>query len=151
MAVLFLDTSALFKRYMQTEPGAARVLDLCDPDSGNALYLSALTSIEVAAALNQRVRERRIRPGQRDNRWAAFQDDLDSQYRVIAWDDAIRQTAERLVFAHPLRGYDAVHVATALRLAQMLAGIQAEVVFCSGDQRQARAAQSEGLTAEIIG
>lgn len=151
MGALFFDTSALLKRYIQTEPGSTRVLDLCDPQSGNALYLSALTSIEVASALNQRVRERRMRPSQRDNRWRIFRRDLDIQYQVIAWDDAIRQTAEHLVFAHPLRGYDAVHIAAALRLSQMLAGLSAEIVFCTGDQRQARAAQAEGLAAEFIG
>lgn len=150
MAVFFLDTSALVKRYDQLEAGAFRVLELCDPAAGHALYLSAVASVELGSALNRKGREGRLSPEQRDGRWTAFRRDLADQYRLVAWDQQVQEIAERLVFAHPIRAYDAVQLASALRAARFLAGLAGEVTFCTADRNQGRAGVSEGLQVELL-
>jgi predicted nucleic acid-binding protein len=150
VALLFLDTSALVKRYDTAEPGADRVAELCDRSPGQAVVLAALAPVEVASALSRKVRDGRFTLAERDERWAAFGSDLELQYQVIGWDEGIRMASQRLVFAHPIRAYDAVQVASALRLAQLLANLT-EVTFCTSDRRQAQTAAVEGLHAELIG
>lgn len=150
MAYLFLDTSALVKRYDTAEPGAARVAELCDQAWSHQLAVAALAPVEVASAMSRKLREGRITLHERDDRWAAFESDLELQYQVIAWDDGIRMASQRLVFTHPIRAYDAVHLASALRLAEVLAGLT-EVTFCTADRGQLQAATAAGLEAELIG
>ena len=149
MAFLFLDTSALVKRYDISELGADRVAELCDQTSNQDVVLASLTPVEVASAMNRKLREGRFTVAERDDRWRAFGADLELEYQVIAWDEIILTHSQRLVFAHPLRAYDAVQVASALRLAQLLAGLT-EVTFCTADHRQAEAAIAEGLQTELV-
>ncbi len=53
MAVYFLDTSALVKRYV-AETGTVWVTSLMVPAAGNLLYLARLTAVEVVSALVRR-------------------------------------------------------------------------------------------------
>lgn len=60
MAWLFLDTSALARRYLRAEPDAGHVAALCRPRSGHTLVISRLTSAEIASALARARRAGRI-------------------------------------------------------------------------------------------
>ena len=151
MAIVFFDTSALIKRYDQAEAGANRVLELCDRALGNTLMVSALVSAELASALSRKVREGRLSVPERDDHWAAFRDDERDEYRTQLWTSDIRETAERLVFLYPLKAYDAVHLATALQVSRVLAPLPGDLVFCTADRAQARAAAAEGLAVELSG
>ena len=55
MAVYFLDSSAVVKRYAQ-ETGSAWVELLTDPQAGHHLYLARITAVEVVAAVARRQR-----------------------------------------------------------------------------------------------
>ena len=55
MAVYFLDSSAVVKRYAQ-ETGSAWVEALTAPSAGNALYLAHITAVEIVAAVTRRQR-----------------------------------------------------------------------------------------------
>jgi hypothetical protein len=46
MAIYFLDTSAIVKRYI-AEPGQAWVLSLCDPAQQHDLYISQITLVDL--------------------------------------------------------------------------------------------------------
>jgi Lipase maturation factor len=56
MAAIFLDTSALLRRYDRSEPGASRVRAICAPARGHTLLLARVASVEVASALTRKSR-----------------------------------------------------------------------------------------------
>lgn len=148
--ILFFDTSALVRRYDALEPGADRVRMLCDSREGNVIYITELTPIEIASAFSRKLREGRINITQRELRWRAFRRHRRGQYRMIMLDNAIRAEAQRLVFAHPLRAYDAVQVASALRARQLLPAGAPDFQLVTADRAQARAAAAEGLAVELV-
>jgi uncharacterized protein len=55
VAVYFLDSSAVVKRYAQ-EIGSAWVTALTDPQAGHRLYLARITAVEVVAAVARQQR-----------------------------------------------------------------------------------------------
>lgn len=150
MAVVFFDTSALIRRYDRAEPGSARVRALCRASAGNALLIARVTPVEVAAAAQRKVREGRLDSEGSRRFWRLFRLHLRHQYRVIALDEEVYRSAELLLTGHPLRAFDALQVATALRAAQMLAGLTADFRFCTADRQQATAARGERLRVELV-
>jgi predicted nucleic acid-binding protein len=146
---VYLDTSALVRRYAASEPGSARVRDLCEPSTGNRLLLCNLTRVEVASALGLKARRREIDAAERDALWSLFLTHLRDQYLVSDVDDWALERAVNLVCVHQLRAYDAVQLAVALRARSLVS--QQSVLFCTADVNQAQAAASEGLDVELIG
>lgn len=55
MAVYFFDSSAVVKRYIN-ETGTLWVQSIADPRSGNLIYIAAITSVEVVAAITRRMK-----------------------------------------------------------------------------------------------
>ncbi|MEH2240720.1 type II toxin-antitoxin system VapC family toxin [Nostoc sp.] len=53
MAIYFIDSSALVKRYI-SETGSAWVLGLFDPTLNNEVFIAAITSVEIIAAITRR-------------------------------------------------------------------------------------------------
>ena len=147
--ILFVDTSALVRRYDLAEPGAPRVVQLCRPASGNDVTVLAITSVEMFSALQRKLREGRIDRIQRDRMWRLFPAHRRAQYRVVALEPAIYRDAQRLLSRHPLRAYDAVQLAGALLVARSVSA-GSGVGFCTADRSQAVAARSEGLAVELI-
>ena len=148
MAAVFLDTSALVRRYFQPEPGANRVRAVCAPSRGHALLLARLAAVELAAALNRRVREGTLTRQGRDRRWRAFGIHWLNQYEVVEATDRIYRAAEPLVFRYPLRALDALQLASAVAAAAGIAG--ASFQFWTADRQQADAARGEGLVVELL-
>lgn len=62
MSVLFVDTSALVKRYLD-EKGSSRVNHLLDPRSGHMVLIAEISRVEAAAASAARCRPVRRRRG----------------------------------------------------------------------------------------
>jgi len=81
MAIYFLDTSAIVKRYI-AEPGQAWVLSLCDPAQQHDLYISQITLVEVVATICRRAREQSISLPERDRLVAAFRQDSRTSYNL---------------------------------------------------------------------
>jgi predicted nucleic acid-binding protein len=150
VAVVFFDTSALVRRYISSEPGANRVRNLCRRTSGHILMLSRLTAVELASAINRRLREGAITAARRDQLWRLFATHLRRQYRVVVPDEGTYRAAERLLRSYPLRAYDAMQVAGALHLADLFTGVAPDFRFCTADRGQADAARGEGLAVEFI-
>ena len=147
--ILFFDTSALVRRYHITEPGALSVRRLCHRSNSNELVIFSITSVEVASAFNRKVQEGRIEAAQRDRMWRLFLAHQRSQYTVVTFSNQIMRRAQRLLFRHRLRAYDAMQLAAALELARSLPR-GAEFRFCTADRPQTRAAEEEGLAVEFI-
>ncbi|MBI2298263.1 MAG: type II toxin-antitoxin system VapC family toxin [Armatimonadetes bacterium] len=145
MSTYFIDTSALVKRYL-TEPGTSFVEKVADPAAANILHVSALTRVEAAAACAGR-----YRAGQgftlqaRDAAVARMLQDFASHYEVVATSAAILSHAVALTQLHRLRGYDAVQLATALRVQATLPAELQPLTFLSADDDLLSAAQAEGL------
>jgi len=150
VAALLFDTSALVKRYDLAEAGARRVRALCRLSSGHTILIAPITAVELAAALNRKVREGRFGPVQRDLMWRLFLAHRRQRYHTLALDNPLYDHAARLPFAHPLRGYDAVQLACGLYARRLLAAVTSDVRLCTADQRLATAAAVEGLLVEFI-
>ncbi|MGH2355237.1 MAG: type II toxin-antitoxin system VapC family toxin [Chloroflexota bacterium] len=149
MPIVYFDTSALVRRYHPAEPGSSRVRALCRRTSGNVLTTAYLTPPEVASAFSRKLREGSISREQQRRGWRLFNRHRRDQYHVLALYDQICRRAEDLLFAHTLRAYDALQLATALQAARLL-GALADFSFCTADRAQAVAATAEGLQVELI-
>lgn len=148
MPAYYLDTSALVKRYA-AEAGTAWVTALIDPIAGHTLYTVRLTGVEMVAALNRKARTGELAPAQASSAIAAFRRAWLRRYRIVAVTVAVVEHAMDLAVRHGLRGYDAVHLASALEVADMRRrhGLPAPS-FVSADTDQRHAASSEGLSVE---
>jgi len=148
MAAVFLDTSALVRRYDRMEPGSSRVRAICARAQGNTLLLARIASVEVASAFARKVRDRTIRAADRTRLWRLFRTHWRDQYRVVSLTEDAYVHAERLLLRSPIRTLDALHIGCALVVASRLPGVQIE--FWTADKKQAEAARSQRLTVELI-
>jgi predicted nucleic acid-binding protein len=82
VAVYFLDSSAVVKRYAQ-ETGSAWVAALTDPQAGHRVYLARITAVEVVAAVARRQRGGAFSPADAAAALADFAHDLAHQYRQV--------------------------------------------------------------------
>jgi predicted nucleic acid-binding protein len=78
--------------------------------------------------------------------WLFLTDVANKEYAIIPLSDHIVASAVELTRRHPLRGYDAVHLATATTVRTALHGKELPpLVFVSADQALCEAAEAEGL------
>jgi len=153
MAVYYFDTSGLVKYYL-AETGSAWVYGLIDaalPDGSprHTIQITSIGVVEVAAAVARRQRMGQITRTTQQKTVALFLRHVQTRYTLLSLDEATFKLATDLTQHHPLRGYDAVHLAAALRLRAHLvaAGLPAPV-FISADDNQCATARAEGLMAE---
>lgn len=141
----FADSSALIKLYVQ-EIGSQWIRSLFDPATGNACYVSRVTSVEVTSGLARRVREGRLDLAAGQHSVAQLRTDFRLLFRVIELTPALTDSAMNRVSQHGLRAYDAVQLATALETATAYTatGLPAPTFLCS-DTRLTAAALAEGL------
>ena len=134
----YLDSSWWGSRYLR-EPRAAW--------SQNALAgvetsaTSRLSRVEVASLIERALRDRRLRPAPAAAAHRAFESDFIDCLVVEVTAEVIERAAD-LVRRHVISGSDAVHLASALVLAE---GLSEPVVFASLDARQRTAAAAEGF------
>ena len=148
MATYFLDSSAIAKRYV-AEVGTAWTSSLTDAGSRNVCWLAAVTRVEVVAALYRRHRMGHIGAVDTQRASAAFLHESAVAFRVLTTDSAVLDAALKLSGAHPIRAYDAIQLASALRLrAEYESAGLPPPVFVSSDQALNRAAAAEGLVVE---
>ena len=141
MILLYVDTSALFKRYVEedeTEAVLARMEEA--PNVGTVL----MTQVEVAAALAQAVRGQRMDENEARDAEREFLGDWDDFTR-IGVTDALTARAGELAWQHDLRGYDAAQLAAALVWQEATEGTEDEIVFACFDNELREAAKAEGL------
>lgn len=130
---LFVDTSALVRRYLQG-PERALVLDAMAADG--AWCASALCRSETLLALHRLA----VTPSQHERMWGRLRDDWDA-FVVIPVDDRCLAHAVELGATYGLRTIDAVHLAAADRLPR-------PARFLTFDRHQIPAAAARGF--EVI-
>ena len=136
---LYLDTSALIKRYIN-EPGTEDVRAWVR--GAEAVSLSIITRAETASGLT-RLQRRGIIP--QDNYQAALEQfRLDwAWYQRIPINEELIARADFLACQHSLRGYDAVHLASALVWQETL---MVPVTLATYEQELAEAGKKSGLS-----
>ena len=143
-----LDASVVVKRYAP-ERGSRWIKGLiANPE--NSVTIVKICIVEVAAALAKKVRTGEISRDDCQQTLNRFLADIErGDYDVLEIDDEVVSFAVNLTQRHPLRGYDAVHLAAALVLNHALAeaGLSS-LTFVAADNMLCKAAEKEKLTVE---
>jgi predicted nucleic acid-binding protein len=153
MTTYYLDASALVKYYVP-ERGSRWVVSLLnargsDDNWTHVTVTTLLSNVEGVCAIERAVRMGRLDAGSREIARRRLLLDLRHRFRILGVDSDLVLRASELAQVHPLRAYDALHLATALYLNSWLAGERMPAcVLVSADEDLLVAAQGEGLVVE---
>lgn len=134
--ILFVDTSALVKLYIEEEGSAS----MAQHARASRVAASVLAYAEIYATFGRRLREDLLTSDEHDHLVKRFERDWQSVIAMALRPD-LAARIPGLIADHPLRGADAVHLASVLALRD--AGL--ETRFAASDTRLVRAATAEGL------
>ena len=148
MAIYFMDSSALVKRYI-SETGSLWISGLFDPTLKNEVFVAAITSVEIVAAITRRAHGQSISATDAATVRNQFKDDLQTEYQVIEIKENIIVSGMTLAETHRLRGYDAIQLAAGCAVNSLcIASGLASMIFVSADNELNIAASNEGLDVE---
>jgi predicted nucleic acid-binding protein len=136
--MLYLDTSSLVKLYAPERESAAvkQLVEIAE-----FTVTSRVAYVETRAALAHKRREKLI--NLKDYRLIVQDFDHDwESYFIVDVSDVLVKTAGQLAEKHALRGYDAIHLASAVVVRRQG---NRSVNFSCFDARLSRAARREGL------
>lgn len=153
MALYFLDSSAIVKRYFQ-EPGHEWIERLHDPDQGHGLYIAQAALVEVVASICHKAREQRMPLEERDSTIDDFRRDVKNTYSVWVVDTMLYTAAGDLCRSHRLRAYDAVQLTCAIAVHRDILAAQLpdteppDFLFVSADNGLLAIAHAVGFRSE---
>lgn len=110
--IVYLDTSAFLKLYLQEE-GSTITRQLVD--DAIAVCAHVITYAEMCAAFTQAVRMQRLTDADRTRHKERFEIDWNA-LQVLSVDQPLVRRAGRLAEDFELRGFDSVHLAAAERI-----------------------------------
>jgi predicted nucleic acid-binding protein len=140
--ILYCDTSALIKRYVEEE-GTDIVDRLWSASVGIATSVVAFA--ETASTFSRKLREGILTDREYLSMLKTFKTDFDS-FVLVSVTPTLNSIIERLVTVYPLRGFDAIHLSSALMLRD--AGTL-PVQFACFDQALNEAAVKENITVAV--
>jgi predicted nucleic acid-binding protein len=148
VSIYYLDASALVKRYVD-EVGSDWLRAIVAAAVPPLLFTSRMTIVEVISAFARRVREGALTSDEFVAARDAFREDCLNEYQIMPPTMAIIDQAGVLLERHPLRAYDAVHLATALGAQEFLV-VQGHppLTFLSADDSLNAAATAAGLSVD---
>lgn len=144
VGVAYVDTSAFVKLYDAAEPGAEALRLRLRATKAAA---SVLLLPEAMSAVARKLRLKQIDADAARRLRGAIGRDFQNVLKVRLGVPVLRE-AERLLFSHPLRSSDAIHLASALVLGRTR---EEPSQFLTADRALADAAVSEGLDVERFG
>ena len=153
MALYFLDSSAIVKRYFQ-EQGHGWIETLHKADQGHTLYIAQAALVEVVASICRKAREQDMPPEERNATIEDFRRDVRSFYNAWIVDNALYTAAGDLCRTHRLRAYDATQLACAIAIREDISEMQPleaeppNVIFVSADRGLLTVALVEGFKIE---
>ncbi|MGV0106284.1 PIN domain-containing protein [Nostoc sp. DSM 114160] len=148
MAIYFIDSSALVKRYI-SETGSDWVLELFDPTLNNEVFIAAITSVEIIAAITRRSRGGSISITDATITRNQFKRDLQKDYQIVEITENIINSGIVLSETYGLRGYDAIQLAVGRAVNTIgIANGLPSITFVSADNELNAAVGSEGLMIE---
>lgn len=136
--IIYLDTSSLVKLYVEEED-SSKVAHLVRSSKITATSLVAYA--EARSAFARRFREKAFTEREYTQLISFFNEDWDN-YMVFKITRKLVRLAGDLAEKHGLRGFDAIHLSSALSLSQELSD---PIVFSCSDQRLQIASQIENL------
>lgn len=136
--ILYLDTSSLVKLYVE-EDESLNIETLVR--SSEATATSIVSYAEARAAFARRFREKSFTSDEHDRLKAFFDKDWRNYFILNITQDMVK-LAGNLAEKHALRGFDSIHLASALILHQE---VSAPVIFSCFDNKLEEAAEREGL------
>ncbi|NOH01630.1 MAG: type II toxin-antitoxin system VapC family toxin [Chloroflexi bacterium] len=136
--ILYLDTSALIKRYI-LEDGSADVVGWMK--DAELIGVSLVTRVEMVSALTRAIRGNRLPSDEGVEALDEFRAQW-TDFQHINIDDALIVRADLLAVAYGLKGYDAVQLACALTWKDLL---NVPVKFATYDVELYSAARKSGL------
>ncbi|MBN2569271.1 MAG: type II toxin-antitoxin system VapC family toxin [Deltaproteobacteria bacterium] len=136
--IVYLDTSSLVKLYIE-EDESSKVDALVKSSDITATSLVAYA--EVRAAFARRFREKAF-PADEYNHMKEFFDKDWSRYFILNVTEDMIQQAGKLAEKHALRGFDSIHLASALTLHHELSS---PIVFSCFDDKLQKASERENL------
>ena len=136
--ILYLDTSALIKKYF-SETGSDEVISKWQEATG--IVTSSVAYAEALASIYRKQRGAKLGKNRLGNILDAFRRDWNSFIRVEVTDD-LNEWIDRIVSRYQLRGFDAIHLSSALIVHDTL---PEKFLFSCYDKRLLRAAQMAGL------
>ncbi len=137
--ILYLDTSALVKLYVR-EPGSTALR--AHAAKAGALATSVVAYAETRATFARLIQSGVSSDARHQQRVQQFERDWEALVRVEVAPDVLRSTGD-LAEIYGLRGFDSIHLASALWLK---ARVSEPVDFAVFDQRLTAAASKAGLT-----
>jgi predicted nucleic acid-binding protein len=140
----YFDTSALIKRFVE-ESGSKRVDAVLAREP--IVATSKVAYAEVHAGLARKLREKALTATAYRKTSRTFDTDWRAYVRVELADPLLLIVRD-LVRRHPLRGFDAIHLASAMRLQHQLGE---EIRMIASDDRLLTAAEEEGLRTLDVG
>jgi predicted nucleic acid-binding protein len=136
--IIYLDTSSLVKLYVEEED-SSKVAHLVRSSKITATSLIAYA--EARSAFARRFREKAFTEREYRQLISFFNEDWDN-YMIFKITRKLVRLAGDLAEKHGLRGFDAIHLSSALSLRQELSD---PIVFSCSDQRLQIASQLENL------
>lgn len=137
--ILYLETSDLVKLYAEESDSnviSGRV------QAADIVATSILSYAEARAALSRKSREKGI--DEKEYQRVKTELDMDwEHYFILNLTNNLVKSAGDLAEKHALRGFDALHLASAVAIKRLTS---LPVTFSSSDARLRSAAQDEGLT-----
>jgi len=136
--ILYLDTSALVKKYFE-EKNSAEVISAWKSSLG--ISTSAVAYAELLAAVYRKASETRANKSLFERVVSTFQEDW-SSFIIVEVDNRLNETIHKVIANHGLRGFDAIHLASALVIGS---AVSDDFLFACYDDRLNHAAKAEGL------
>ena len=137
--VLYLDTSSLVKLYVE-EQDSSKVEEWVK--SSRVTATSLIAYAEARAAFARRFREKAFSSREYGRLISFFNQDWDNYLIVRVTKELVRLAGDSTE-KHALRGFDAIHLSSAVTL---LRELSAPIVFSTSDKKLQKASQLEGLT-----
>lgn len=137
--ITYLDTSAMIKLYID-EPGAKEVKKITE--EAKLVSTSRVAYVEARAGIARKFREGDLG----EDEYKKVVEDLEKDwgnYFIVEVSERVAKFGGELTDRHPLRGFDAIHLASALLLVNK---IRSTILFSCFDEKLKEAAQAEGLT-----
>lgn len=132
---IFLDTSALAKRYVQ-EPGSEELEGLL-ARTATEIFISPLAFVEFASAIGRKLRNKEIAEARVSDAIKELEEDWHKVFAKIPLEDLLAETAAAIALEYSLKGADAAHLASA-----QITGAE---LFVASDNKLIRVAKKLGI------
>jgi len=140
---IYFDTSALVKLYIWEPETPALITHI---KTCSTVTTSVIAYAECRAAFARKNRESKIAPSRYRDLIKSFDHDWENSFSLTEVSESLVRMAGQLAEKHALRGFDAIHLASASTFQKHQ---EESFEFCAYDEKLNKAARKEGLIVRI--